>query len=610
MVADPPNEDETIVARLASEAAGPRGLTLLVMGPSGTSTIAVPEKGSLVIGRATECDVQIDDPKLSRRHVMLSSGDGLHITDLGSRNGTIVHDERITANRAVDVSVGDSITIGGTVLIVQRTTHAARPRHVWSHGYFEARLEEECVRASGGAAPFAAARVRLPPVASDNHATRGRSASDIVGAWLRETDVVAKYAPHEYEVLLIGSTPEDADARGEALTKRLAEDGGAFQVAIAAFPRDGRTPEALIERLSRALEKRDPLEGASKDLVAVGAIERMDRVIQRVAAGVINVLVLGETGVGKEVLARRIHALSPRAKMPLVSINCAALSESLLESELFGHEKGAFTGALAAKQGLLESGNGGTVFLDEAGEMPLGLQAKLLRVLEQREVTRVGAVRPRPIDVRFIAATNRSLEGEIASGRFRQDLYFRLNGISLSLPPLRERVDEIEPLAMTFAEHACRTSGRGLVRISRDAMEALKQYAWPGNIRELRNTMERAVLLCSGDVVTKEHLPLEKMGPVLHMAPPPPVGLTVPAPRAAAHTLASADGSDETVSELPRPYPVAGAAAMDADRQAVVDALEKCGGNQSHAAKLLGISRGTLIKRIADFNLPRPRKRE
>src|SRR5262249_24486860 len=161
--------------------------------------------------------------------------------------------------------------------------------------------------------------------------------------------------------------------------------------------------QALIERVSRALERRqEGSETATKSLVAGGAMERMDRVVRRVAAGVINVLILGETRVGKEVLARRIHALSPRARMPLVSINCAALSETLLESELFGHEKGAFTGALAAKQGLLESSNGGTVFLDEAGEMPLGFQAKLLRVLEEREVTRVGALRPRPIDVRFI----------------------------------------------------------------------------------------------------------------------------------------------------------------------------------------------------------------
>ena len=326
----------------------------------------------------------------------------------------------------------------------------------------------------------------------------------------------------------------------------------------------------------------------TRAIVATGVLERMDRVVDRVANGLINVLLLGETGVGKDVLARRIHDRSPRSRHRMVSLNCAALSESLLESELFGHEKGAFTGALARRTGLLEAADGGTVFLDEAGEMPLTTQAKLLRVLEQREVTRVGGVKPQPIDVRFIAATNRHLEEDVATGRFRADLYFRINGITLSLPPLRERVDEIEPLARAFAENVSRQ--RGLPRapcLSAESLAALHRHRWPGNIRELRNVIERAVLLCGGEsLITPGHLLLDQVSPSLPVAP-----------------------QGRPSPTLSAPAEPAGLPEIEDARARVVQALEQCAGNQVHAAKLLGISRGTLIKRIVDFGLPRPRKR-
>ena len=222
-------------------------------------------------------------------------------------------------------------------------------------------------------------------------------------------------------------------------------------------------------------------------------------------------LIVGETGVGKEVLAEIIHGLSPRAGKPFVRINCATLSPTLFEAELFGHERGAFTDAREAKPGLLETAEGGTVMLDEIGELPLPLQAKLLRVIETREVMRVGAVKARTIDVRFLAATNRVLEDEVARGAFRQDLYYRLNGISLLIPPLRARVDEIEPLAQAFVENAAKMSDRPPLKLSPAAMKLLLSYAWPGNIRELRNTIERALLLSTGDSITPEDLPLEKM---------------------------------------------------------------------------------------------------
>ena len=212
---------------------------------------------------------------------------------------------------------------------------------------------------------------------------------------------------------------------------------------------------------------------------------------------------------------RRRSIGSRRASGPLVVLNCAGLAETLIETELFGHEKGAFTGAARAKVGLLEAGNGGTVFLDEVGEMPLSLQPRLLRAIEAREVLPVGAVKPRPIDVRFIAATNRDLEAEVAQGTFRRDLFFRLNGIALAIPPLRERKDEIAALAETFVADACRESGRERPpTISAEAMGYILDYDWPGNIRELKNVIERALVLCDGDEITSQFLPLDKMSDI------------------------------------------------------------------------------------------------
>jgi len=227
----------------------------------------------------------------------------------------------------------------------------------------------------------------------------------------------------------------------------------------------------------------------------------------RVARANINVLLLGETGVGKEVLARAIHTHSQRAKGPFLGVNCAAFAESLLENELFGSEKGAFTGALS-RPGLFEAANGGTVFLDEVGELPLATQAKLLRVLEERVVTRLGASRPRAIDVRFLSATNRDLEADSRQGRMRPDLYFRLNGVALLIPPLRSRPGELEALAGSFLSAACRDLERvPALILSAAALRVLVSHDWPGNVRELRNAMERAAVMCTESTIQPEHLP-------------------------------------------------------------------------------------------------------
>lgn len=277
----------------------------------------------------------------------------------------------------------------------------------------------------------------------------------------------------------------------------------------------------------------------------------------KTAASMMSVLLLGETGVGKDVLAERIHRASPRAQGPFLRLNCAAFSPTLLASELFGHEKGAFTGATSPQPGLLQSANGGTVFLDEVGDLPMELQAKLLLVLERREVLPVGAVRPRPLDVRFISATNRDLPREVATSAFRSDLYFRLNGITIEVPPLRARVAEIEGLARLFASEAARSIGKETPELPHEVLAMLHAYSWPGNVRELRTVIERAVLLSSDCVVRAQDI-----------------------------SLAANSGVTEV--------------------QQITETLARCGGNQSRAAKLLGMSRNTLIARIAKYGLARP----
>ncbi len=343
--------------------------------------------------------------------------------------------------------------------------------------------------------------------------------------------------------------------------------------------------------------------GSERFIVRDPSMRSLYEQAARAARALISVLVLGETGVGKEVLARAIHARSPRASGPFIGLNCAALAESILESELFGHEKGAFTGALQTRPGLFEAADGGTVFLDEVGELPASTQAKLLRVLEDRTVTRLGARAPRAIDVRFVSATNRDLEAAIERGAFRQDLYFRLNGISLTIPPLRERQSEIEPLARSFVVAACRSLDREQpLGITEEATAALRAYPWPGNVRELRNVVERAVVLCTGSAISPENLPRQLVDPSLRQATSSDRQNTLRGAREPVASEASATDSNAVRADSLK------AEIRDLERARLVEALQRSGGNQTEAAKILGISRRTLVTRLSEFNLPRPRK--
>ncbi len=348
--------------------------------------------------------------------------------------------------------------------------------------------------------------------------------------------------------------------------------------------------------------------GADEPVIVDATMRNLYALLDLVGPSHVSILILGETGVGKEYYAHAVHLRSSRASAPFLQLRCAALPESILEGELFGYEKGAFAGAVSAKAGLFESADGGTVFLDEVGELPLATQAKLLRVIESGHVMRLGALEPQKVDVRLVAATNRELRGLIADGRFRPDLYFRLNGMSMTLPALRNRMADIGPIARRFADRAAATVGKRSITLTARALRALEQYEWPGNVRELKNVIERAVVMCKGTELGIDEL--EKADPEAFgseetaefepLLPPPrgPFGTLVP-PRGSS-TLADV--------RVPQAGGDLRGEVKSLEKQRILDALTKTAGNQSQAAKLLGMSRYTLIARIEEYGLARPRK--
>jgi DNA-binding NtrC family response regulator len=346
--------------------------------------------------------------------------------------------------------------------------------------------------------------------------------------------------------------------------------------------------EALVAIVSKGVDKsrllqetrklRDRLRERNAFGHVVGeheSVKALLEMVQQVAPSRASVLIVGESGTGKELIAEAIHQNSTRANKPFIRLNCAALAETLLESELFGHERGAFTGAIGRREGRFKQADGGTLLLDEVSEIPLALQVKLLRFLQTREFERVGGNETLRVDVRVIAATNRDLEEQIRSGRFREDLYYRLNVVTLAIPPLRERASDIPSLAMFFLRKYVQENGKRIEGFSDDALDALMRYRWPGNVRELENAVERAVVLGNGPRIERKHLPSS----------------VVPA---------------EESSGPPR---VPGATIYELERWAILETLEAMGGSTSKAATVLGISPRKIQYKLHEYqggDRPRP----
>jgi DNA-binding NtrC family response regulator len=532
---------------------------------------AIPSSGTVTLGRSRKSDICIDDPLASREHARLNvalvkGAPVFTIEDCESVNGTRVRDVVIPPRQPTHITVGEGVVIGSTVVMVLQDRSPSGHWRLGSPVYFGARLEEACARADETKAPFALMRLRFSKAASLP------TVLPILSSHLSTTQCCAMYGPRDYEILVSGMP----QAQGEELLARLLdafhEAGLEARGALAWHPKHGRTGDALMAAANAAL--RAPGSAAVSPELAPhqsAAMKSTRETVARIAPTQITVLIRGETGVGKDVFARLIHKLSPRAGKPFLSINCAAIPEGLLESELFGHEKAAFNGAVA-KKGLLEAAEGGTVFLDEIGDMSPMLQAKLLTVLQRREVRHVGGLTDRPIDVRFVAATNKNLEEAVRKGAFRDDLKFRL-GTTLTVPPLRERRDEIEFLARSFVERASAEAARSPVpTLAPETIELLLSHDWPGNVRELENAMEQAVAMCDGGEIRPHHLGLQLKTSVTTTAV---VGLSV---------------------------------AQIAEKELIERTLAENGGNQTVSAQILGMSRGTFIAKLKQYGIPRPHK--
>ena len=359
---------------------------------------------------------------------------------------------------------------------------------------------------------------------------------------------------------------------------------------------------ALRLELGKSAAERERIVGNSRPMLEVY------KLIGKVASSDATVLITGESGTGKELVAEALHRASKRNPHPLVKVSCAALPETLLETELFGHEKGSFTGAMTMRKGRFEMSNKGTIFLDEIGEMTLGTQTKLLRILQEREFERIGSNTPIKVDIRVITATNRNLAEEVDKGRFREDLYYRLNVIHIHMPPLRDRKEDIPPLVEHFLIKYRYEPGAIPTTISEDAMEKLVGYDWPGNVRELENAIERAVVLSRGNLITPDHLPFGDAREASDRA------------RLSARTRRKTDAADAPASDTNGTTDVAvaesaeaaesasgngsfKAAVADLEKRLILDALERAGGNRSKAAEELGIYRRLLYAKLREYGL-------
>jgi DNA-binding NtrC family response regulator len=521
------------------------GLYLLVVERASSRSVRLPAAGFLVVGRAEDADVRLDDQSVSWRHARVMVEDGVvRVVDLDSRNGVRVSGVQITGAR--EIAAGEVVAIGGVELILHGGSRARSARTLLAAPDTFARLQHEVARALECDRSLSVAVVApgLPATSTDlagkplpprKPASSKRAAGDPFGdadalvlaldRALRPMDVTGRTRDGDLVMILPELTAEEARAVVGLVIESFAGSWPSARAGVTTFPANGCDAPTLLAGASEACRARVTAGIAADDdqivsivlgertiVLADPTMLRLFALIERIAVADQPVLVVGETGVGKEHAAYAVHHGSRRRAAPFVSLNCAALPDTLVESELFGFERGAFSGANASKIGLFERANGGTLFLDEMGELSLTAQAKLLRVLEGGRFTRLGDVREREVDVRVVAATNRDLAAEVAAHRFREDLFYRLNGAVVLIPPLRERPADIPVLARRFLATALARLERPSLAIAPAAMLALARYAWPGNVRELRNAMEYAAVVARDGVVALDSLPATILG--------------------------------------------------------------------------------------------------
>jgi DNA-binding NtrC family response regulator len=517
-------------------------------------TVELADGQELVSGRGEECDLPLENQtKVSRKHFTVRR-DGMFLTlhDLDSTNGTKLN--------GVTVRGGERRLVGGDVIqagTATLTVAAASGTGIATTGV-TSRLELELQRIDASDGSAALVRIDLPGGAS-------RESMDQLTRLLSRVAVFEEREEGQYAALVEGTDPK-------AFSENISKMCSGAEITVVRFPSDGKSFAALWNA-TRASQEDIP-ELPKGVCIADPAMMKVYRVAQRVARTDTTVLILGETGVGKEVIAEQVHKFSARADKHYVRLNCASLPETLLSSELFGHERGAFTGADRRKVGYFEAADGGTLLLDEIGELSLSMQVKLLRVLENRTVLRLGATSELPVDVRVICSTHRDLQQDVADGRFREDLYYRVSAFTLTVPPLRDRPTEIGLLADVFMRQHAERMGTTPPTLGDAALAALTSHRWPGNVRELRNAIEHAFVMCDGDTILPEHLPESTRSPD-----------DEPAGRA------SGGGVKDKLAQI--------------ERASIVKALADENGNQTRAAKRLGMSRRALIYKMSKYEIKR-----
>lgn len=538
-------------------------LRLVLVHGETTKTMPIAKGARVVVGRSHPADVVVpSDTSLSRRHVSLVvSEDGtLTLEDLGSKNGTFVDGKKVVR---AELPLGAAARLGhGTSVLVQRASGS--PLLV---GYDDLVrwLEAEIARARAGGG-----RVSLMAW----RAEKGRE-NDVARAARTVLGPLVRAAEHHKGLVLLGLAQVSERDTARLVTK-LGRDGLA---GSATFPGDVTTADALVAKALGAESAGAPLTASrSPAMLALMSEAR------RVAASRLPVLVRGETGAGKEVVARAIHDASPRREARFLALNCGAFTKSLLEAQLFGHERGAFTGANKTAKGAFELADGGTLFLDEVGELSPEAQAALLRVLETKRLVRVGGDEEIAVDVRVVTATHRDLELMARDGTFREDLLYRLDGATLAVPPLRERPEDVEALATRFVAEACVSDGLPEKALALDTIGVLLAYPFPGNVRELKNAMMRAAVVAEGPTIEPRDLP-EKMRRSSTAARPSAAESDVP-------DGAPGDYRDRVRAELQR-----------IETKMITEALARAQGNQTVAARALNLPLRTLTHKIRELGI-------
>lgn len=560
-----------------------------------------PKAGTVIAGRAPDATLRLDQSGASRHHARFDvQQDGVWLSDMESRNGTRCNGELVRTARLL--SPGDIVDIAGATLIFQQQATDPGLRTLLSLSQLRLRLEEELDRAVRYHRSLVLLAVEL---GEGNPAPKRGEIVECLAGLLRSMDSAAWHAHQTLFLLCPELSPSEGENLAQRMQSRLASLSPAIAVRLAACPRDGTTVQTLFAACAQP-EPRDAKSpsgpepsappssvrriGKFQVIVADAAMRRLYGLLERLAASELPILLQGETGTGKELAAAAVHHFSKRKERSFITLNCAAIPENLVESELFGHERGAFSGAVQSKLGQFEAAHGGTLFLDEIGELALPIQAKLLRVLETRRLQRVGDVKERACDVRVVAASHRDLQAEVAAGRFRQDLFFRLAAARVYLPPLRDRGAEIPILARSFLRAACEKLGRPEIEIAPTCLHLLSTYAWPGNIRELRNVMDFAAASSEEDVLLPYHvLPQLQLSQAAA-----PAGSQMPA------APISEPGSAQPPRHSFRPIEEELRAL---ERQRMIEALEASHGVHVRAAALISMPIRTFTGKLKTYQI-------